>query len=582
MAFALHANIADDRSLHVDHLQDAAHTAALDNITSLDSVFVKIGDFFIMLKNSIVEGLQSLLFDIKDGFWHVMCAIGDTVYEAVLDCASALAHTYEWVLGKLKVAWGSVKAFAGFIFGWDDILRTHDVLRSFSVNYIKHAISGIATVRNAVASTFDGLEAKLNSMGDLDDPGKKTGDYGKESGSQDDGDPQSHWALQHFKSNLKSTEMPSMQENTDVSPFDTILKRLKVLIEAEEETMKAFAKEFNEKVIKEFPQLTPIQLVKRIAILVAKLVVKGTKELVTVTLDIAQIAAEAVVSLLVAPIQIPILSKIYKTITKGKDLSIIDVVCLIAAIPTTIVCKLALNRAPFADNSSTTALIQAQDWDAFQKVLKGGDSNNLHIARADSTNTVAFAAIDNQLLHDFAIASRALVATTTAIAVTLDTIRFLTLDKIDWIFWIRLSAIATTALSTSAPITGAITTITEWQTDLNITLLGLRMVKVIIDASPLRNLSSYRDASPYISMVLSASMIAPVVGNIIARHDKDSDYVNLGVGIAGMAYGIVMPLCIGKKLGYPTDEIVWGGGVVLAGSGVILSVANTVLLAKGM
>ncbi|KAL8881381.1 MAG: hypothetical protein Q9192_007808 [Flavoplaca navasiana] len=59
----------------------------------------------------------------------------------------------------------------------------------------------------------------------------------------------------------------------------------------------------------------------------------------------------------------------------GNDLSNLDIMCYVAAIPATTIYRVfSGGEAPFPDNSTTTALINAKDHAAFQQILKPRNS----------------------------------------------------------------------------------------------------------------------------------------------------------------------------------------------------------------
>jgi outer membrane protein assembly factor BamB len=62
-------------------------------------------------------------------------------------------------------------------------------------------------------------------------------------------------------------------------------------------------------------------------------------QVVDIAVDALTALVDAVYEALTAPIPIPVLSDLYKLITRGDDLSILNLVCLVVAIPTTIVQK---------------------------------------------------------------------------------------------------------------------------------------------------------------------------------------------------------------------------------------------------
>ncbi|THU92755.1 hypothetical protein K435DRAFT_628344, partial [Dendrothele bispora CBS 962.96] len=78
--------------------------------------------------------------------------------------------------------------------------------------------------------------------------------------------------------------------------------------------------------------------------------------------------ANTLLDVLDAPLNIPVISSLYKKIS-GDDLSFLDLICLISAIPATIVSKLATGNTLFPDNSTTSALINATDFNNLTSLL---------------------------------------------------------------------------------------------------------------------------------------------------------------------------------------------------------------------
>jgi hypothetical protein len=100
----------------------------------------------------------------------------------------------------------------------------------------------------------------------------------------------------------------------------------------------------------------------------AGLILKSTKNLVVKIVDIIKIIANGLLDALDASINIPVLSSIYKTIS-GYDLNFLDLICLIGAIPITVIFKIITNEMPFPDDSLTQSLIDAPDFTSLRKLL---------------------------------------------------------------------------------------------------------------------------------------------------------------------------------------------------------------------
>jgi len=58
--------------------------------------------------------------------WHFFV---EAIYKVVVDCISAVVRAVEFVFHKIKVFSEDLIKWLGFIFEWQDILRTHQVVK---------------------------------------------------------------------------------------------------------------------------------------------------------------------------------------------------------------------------------------------------------------------------------------------------------------------------------------------------------------------------------------------------------------------------------------------------------------------
>ena len=102
------------------------------------------------------------------------------------------------------------------------------------------------------------------------------------------------------------------------------------------------------------------------------------QDLIVGMLKIAKDALGGLLGILTTDLQIPILSPIYSWLTetkanpKGDTLTFLDLGCLIAAIPATIIYKLIKEQTPFPDNAFTQSLIDAPDLASLRKIFSSG------------------------------------------------------------------------------------------------------------------------------------------------------------------------------------------------------------------
>jgi hypothetical protein len=136
-----------------------------------------------------------------------------------------------------------------------------------------------------------------------------------------------------------------------------------------------------------FANLTPVQVIHDVMAILADLVLKSAQNIITTVIDVAKLLIDTVLKCLDAPLNIPIFSPLYKEFVKD-DLSFLDLVCLIGAIPTTIIYKLITKTAPFPDNNQTHDLINIITSDSLSQEKAVTVAQGLNITSASLSDIV--------------------------------------------------------------------------------------------------------------------------------------------------------------------------------------------------
>lgn len=75
--------------------------------------------------------------------WHFITKIASKVYRAVLDTVEAIVGALEWVFNAINTTIEKLIAFVKFLFEWDDIRRTKEVLRNMTELYLKDQVESL-------------------------------------------------------------------------------------------------------------------------------------------------------------------------------------------------------------------------------------------------------------------------------------------------------------------------------------------------------------------------------------------------------------------------------------------------------
>lgn len=497
---------------------------------------VAAGDLLNFLKMAWDEFEDVVIELAKDG-WHFVVTIGGQIYTAILNTVSAVYKTVEVVFNKIEVFFEDLVAWLGFIFDWDDILRTHAVVKRELEQRATSYINNIDSVKDSVDSVFLDLENKLNTWAGVTDPGETIGiQQRKQSTIPSFHSPQSNWALYHTKNGIGSADTSGTEHSHDSSDdLQQVLEDLERLVSDETGHIETTITQIQEQVVKNISTLTALQVLEKILAIVGDLALKSTRSIVVKVLDIAKILFNGLLSLLDAPLEIPIISWIYKKIT-GSKLTILDLVCLIGAIPTTIAYKLVTGKSPFPDDSSVaTAIAIADDIrksrSKFQSSLSKPSSalsskvatSSAHNATAGKRNTIRVQDLQAEdpwsqldtliMVFDIAALPGALLVgflafTRRAAAIDEEDPSGVTPSRV-----VRgLSAVS--YLLYVAPNYNAWQSAGSWPVVMNDVVTGISIVKTFVDAVCLE--PTWTAASPWVEFGINLVWVVPAMGGLVA------------------------------------------------------------------
>ncbi len=337
------------------------------------AIEVAAGDLFGWLKHAF-DQVDSFVVHEAEGLYHFLATIGGKVYDALLDCIDAVVHAVEFVFNKIKVFFDDLIKWLGFFFEWDDIVRTHKVLKNLFKQYIGKCIGNMGRVRADLQSAFTEVEKYIDAWAGIADniPPSLSGSSldgataSSQSGPGQDS-PQSNWALHHLKSNAANGNTNAKPNKGVLGDVVALLKPLVDAVEREKDVFQAAYQSFKNDVIDKVHQLSVAQIIKAIVAIIADALLESVENVLLAAIDVLTALLQGVLDALDASIDIPVISAIYKKVARA-DLSLLDLVCLLAAIPVTVGYKLIVQAAPFPDNATTTALINAHDFATIQKL----------------------------------------------------------------------------------------------------------------------------------------------------------------------------------------------------------------------
>jgi hypothetical protein len=324
----------------------------------------------------VVAGIVDGIVDIVD---TVISVVGDAINAAitfVVDGVTYLFNTVvhfveqafdivEAIFAKVKVFFEKVFEWLGFLFAWNDILRTHRAF-AYTINQFLGFLqgapagiqsfvdSGIAIVQNQVDAIFDQLVGLVGggSVGGYTQQNTPSEPAFTSAGSN-------NIVLNATVDNIgaSSSITPLAAGLTGSNPFDPIITQLQQLVQTVENLPQW------QEALDYMTNLGggPDQIFQQILSALLRIV----QGIIKAILAGLQAVADALLQLLgsfVAQLQamlneewnIPFVSEFYSWLTDS-ELTTLDLVALMLAIPSTILYKAMNSAAPFPDDASVTA-----------------------------------------------------------------------------------------------------------------------------------------------------------------------------------------------------------------------------------
>ncbi|THU98097.1 hypothetical protein K435DRAFT_965130 [Dendrothele bispora CBS 962.96] len=546
----------------------AAPTVMMERSVSLKAanvfgISISGGDLIQWAKD-LGNDITNFVVQEIDGLWHLALTIAGEVYNAVIDSLSAVAGALQFVFDKLEVAFDDLVAWLGFLFQWDDILRTHKVIKNVFKLFARQMISQLPTVQAKMQTALGQLESKVNGWANINDPGESALNAQTSTTSQLPGanTPQANWGLQQTKGNFNASSTTFSPSSTITGDAQQILSQLEQMVSQEAGNFENMVNQVKSQIVDQIYTLTPVDVIKKLGAIIADLLLNTVETVCSNVLQLFGIIANTLLDVLDAPLNIPVISSLYKKIS-GDDLSFLDLICLISAIPATIVSKLATGNTLFPDNSTTSALINATDFNNLTSLLRGGQQvsvTKLAVAASASNQTKLAASLSPADNANAALNIIALVGS--------GAFNFCTLLKSNAPPGaVPTPVLIATFVSYLAFVAPSLTTVwgstTGWAVDMNDIVTFTAICKAYEDVSMGNNPAWVNGASPVIDCILNLAWLASGIDLYVISNHKTSDKWSFSGAIFFDVGGILAPATSSQFVPKDVAEGVLLGTIVL-------------------
>jgi hypothetical protein len=185
----------------------------------------------------------------------------------------------------------------------------------------------------------------------------------------------------YFAENYSSSEVEENLKST-LSTDDDFKKAFSILCDAalkEKSVVTELISDLNDNLFTDskFLDYDFLTILKKLVAIIAKSALSSCGNVVTAATDLFELLSNSCLEIIDKPIVIPVLSDILTDIFGIKPFSMLDIMCLMPSLGTTVIYKLATNEAPF-DDESYDIFMSIESFDELKKVkqLKTSDSDS--------------------------------------------------------------------------------------------------------------------------------------------------------------------------------------------------------------
>lgn len=302
----------------------------------------------------LAEGVSFVLEKAEEGL-RLVLNLADKVITVVLDTIEMVFKTLGWILKQIVEAIEKLIAWLGFIFNWDDIWKTHKVMAAVTENFLsfvaQKADMGLEELKDVADGFFDMVRDEIKNVVI---PEEFRGVVpGRQAAPAQGGPPpatMSAPAVRHTFYQIRHGGMlAGGSPTTHADPITTFIDQVVMPVGRE------IIDRLGDNLDNLIAVLTKgtVEDIFKLAGSMIDLVIEPLKKLVRGFLNVLQSIIQCLKDLICSPLDIPLLSALYKFVTgllkEEEELTVVNATTLMLAIPTTILYKISTNEAPFGD-----------------------------------------------------------------------------------------------------------------------------------------------------------------------------------------------------------------------------------------
>ena len=336
-------------------------TVLPDGSIQCDRMTVAVPNFGGPIKNFIsdvvdavkeaVETVWSYTLRIIEGAWNFIVEIGGKIYSFVIDCVDALASGIEIIWNAIKVTMKTIIEFVKFMFNWDDIKKTADVISHLFNLQLDNFSLNIEQGREKIKQFADEITEIIKKWADIDHidgvNSNSICDMSNSESQMTSSSVQKSYLTDYFTDNIGSCRFDDQVVSSYYAVYED--SAFKNFLEDEKEILKNLMVSLKTEFTEDISTMDFITVTKKIIGLISTALIETAENGVELILDFVKDFLEKIKDFLNKKIYIPVLSNILEEWFGVPQFSVLDVVSLVLAVPSSIGYKLITQQSLFTD-----------------------------------------------------------------------------------------------------------------------------------------------------------------------------------------------------------------------------------------
>ncbi|KAF5010837.1 hypothetical protein FDECE_3010 [Fusarium decemcellulare] len=355
-------------------IEKTVKNAAKDVANGVKKVADDVGNAVTSAADEVADAVKhavSIVRNTLTGALHLVLKIADQVYHAALTTVDAIVGAVEWVFHAIETAIEDIIQFLEFLFEWDDIKRTKNVICNLTKQWVSGQIGTLSTAQAAFDKEISSLEGSINQWAGVTDWSTSLGDVSSQPVSAKASNPAagqtspSQMFANHFKTHATDITVlgtqPSVEETQNLfSDLLTAMKQEGDVLDAAYQSLASIANDV--------ASLSLTDILKKLVTIIGDTMLSSVQTVVDALFKAIISVSSSALSALDTTIHIPVISDILSLLDIS-EISFLDVICWVAAVAYTIVYKIAHDEAPFPEDDAIDSIINAQNWDYIKSQL---------------------------------------------------------------------------------------------------------------------------------------------------------------------------------------------------------------------